>query len=270
MSRGTISFVESFLGIIVSTIVPVYVGLFATSLFRKAAASYLAAFSFGVFFWYLSDTISDSAYLDVNAGFSGGLIHASLFSLAVLGFLAFAFVDRNSLVGATSEGGSRRLFTVPILVGIGLSFHAFGEGAGFGVLAASTSSTSLVDAVGGYGPGASYVLHKVLEGSVIGTSYWIYMRDAGLRESFRRMVMLGLIFGIPTFMGEAVAYFYQFDATYFFAIATGSSIYVALRLAKPLFGPGTLTSLEAIRVVVLITAGFTSIYLAALLHSTSL
>lgn len=270
MSHGTIAFVESFLGIILATAIPIYAGLFALSMLRKVPARYLAAFSFGVLFWYFSDTISDSAYLDVNAGLSGGLIHASLFFLALLGFLVLAFADRNNLVGAALKDGSKHLFMVPILVTIGLSLHAFGEGAGFGALAASTTSTSLTDSLGGYGPGASYVLHKVLEGSVIGTIYWIYMQDAGLSGRFRRMVLLGLMFGIPTFIGEAIAYSYQFDVTYFFAIATGSLIYVALRLAKPLFEPRTLTHMEAIKVVIVIAAGFTSIYLAALLHSTPL
>ena len=83
-------------------------------------------------------------------------------------------------------------------------------------------------------------------------------------------MLLGLIFGIPTFLGEGIAYFYQFDTTYFFAIATGSSIYVALRLAKPLFEPRSLTRLEGIKVAIVIAAGFTSIYLAALLHSVPL
>ena len=270
MSRSTISFAESFLGVLIATAVPIYVGLFAVSLLRKVGALYIAAFSFGVLFWYFSDTIADSAYLDVNSGLSGGLVHASLFLLAILGFLVLVIADRNSLVGASPEGVSKQLFMVPVLVAIGLSFHAFGEGAGFGALASSTASTSIIDALGGYGPGASYVLHKVLEGSLIGTVYWVYVRDADSRESFKNIALLGLIFGIPTFLGEAIAYFYQFDSTYFFAIATGASIYVALRLSKPLFEARALTHVEAFKVAIVIAAGFTSIYLAALLHSTPL
>lgn len=49
-------------------------------------------------------------------------------------------------------------------------------------------------------------------------------------------------------MDEAVAYYYQFDTTYFFAMATGASMYVALRLAGPLFEPKAVTSAETAKV----------------------
>ena len=270
MSWSTIGFAESFLGIVLATAVPIYLGLFAVSALRRVRTLYLAAFSLGVFFWYFSDTIGDSAYLDVNTGFSGGLVHVWLFLLAILGFLALAIADSNGLVGGTREQSAKGSFVIPVLVAIGLSIHGFGEGAGFGALAASTPTTSIIDALGGYGPGVSYVIHKVLEASVVGTTYRIYVRDAGLKGSIKRIVLLGLIFSIPSFLGEAIAYFYQFDTTYFFAAATGASLYVALRLVNPLFGPRAMTRAGAIKVALVVAAGFAAIYTAALLHSTPL
>ena len=69
-------------------------------------------------------------------------------------------------------------------------------------------------------------------------------------------------------MGPATGFLAGFDATYFFALGTGNSIYAALRLSRPLFRSGeTVTSEDSIRIVAPILLGFLAIYFAALFHS---
>jgi hypothetical protein len=88
---------------------------------------------------------------------------------------------------------------------------------------------------------------------------------------------LSLVFVLPSLVGAPVGYFIMgpatgflagFDATYFFALGTGTSIYAALRLARPLFrSGGTVSSEDSIRMAVPIVLGFIAIYFAALFHS---
>src|SRR2546427_4296986 len=273
-----IGFAVSFLGLLGATLVPAFFGLLAVvSLFSRAAPRYAAAYAAGVFLWYFSDTIGGSSYLGVNRGFSGGFDQAVLIVLFVAG-LSLCLTDRYGFVAA--EGGrevsSRSYLIVPSIVALALSVHGFSEGADFGALASSTTGTSLIAVLGGYGPAISYALHKMLEASMIGASY-LYSSFSfrnqvpGWADRLRDILTLGAVFTIPSLLGVSIGYYLPLNSTYPFALASGTSVYVALRLAQPLVTSGGRNSFsESIRLTLLIMSGFLSIYFAALFHSTSL
>jgi len=68
-----LGFAESFVPWTASTLIPAFVGLLLIVLVgMKLQTRYVAAFAFGILFWFFVDTITGAASLDVNSGFSGG------------------------------------------------------------------------------------------------------------------------------------------------------------------------------------------------------
>ena len=177
--------------------------------------------------------------------------------------------------GLFSDGPSTATlgFAIPILVALAVGIHGFGEGAGIGATAATTSSTNLIDAFGGLTAGAAFVLHKTLEPMMVGVAYWIYAKGHadGAQGRLRDLSILTLAFTLPGILGGAIAYyliqaFPGADFTYVFALGLGTSIYAAMRLGRPLFqGPSSRS--ESVKVAILILVGFACLYTAALLHS---
>ena len=164
-------------------------------------------------------------------------------------------------------------FSIPILVAIAVGMHGFGEGAAVGATAATTSSSNLIDAFGGFSAGAAFVLHKGLEPMMVGAAYWIYARDHAkdMAGRLKDLVILTLAFTLPGIIGGASAYYViqaypSADYTYVFALGLGTSIYAAVRLARPLFH-GSGSKGESLRVAILVVFGLTCLYTAALLHS---
>src|SRR5713226_8069803 len=84
-----IDFDVTFLGIFVATLLPSLLGLLVVMVFIGSPTRYTAAFAFGVFLWYFSDTIGDSSYLGVNRGFSGGLSQLLLLLMFIAGLSIF-------------------------------------------------------------------------------------------------------------------------------------------------------------------------------------
>src|SRR2546428_6785365 len=69
-----ISFAESLYTWLASTLFPAFAGLLViTWASKKIPVRYIAAFAFGILFWFFVDTISGSAGLGGNSGFGGGL-----------------------------------------------------------------------------------------------------------------------------------------------------------------------------------------------------
>jgi hypothetical protein len=263
-----LDFATSFLGWLGATAVPAFLGLLIITLAGRAVEGrYLAAFAFGIFLWFFVDTIGGSANLDVNAGFTGGIDQVAMVVLFVIGLLLFCSVDGKLFT--TEEAGSYA-FAIPLLVAIAVGMHGFGEGTAFGVTATSTQSTSLLDTFGGLTAGVAYVLHKALEPMMIGACYAVYAKGRAKRAVpyLKDVMLLTILFVVPSLIGAMTGYFVSYDASYFFALGTGTSIYAALRLAKPLFvNNTTASSAESAKVALLIILGFLCIYLAALFHS---
>ncbi len=266
-----LGFAESFLPWTASTLIPAFVGLLLISLVGlKLQARYVAAFAFGILFWFFVDTITGAASLDVNSGFSGGVGQAARVGLFVIGLLFFFSVDRNRNIFSPQLAVGKYGLAIPLLVAAALGVHGLGEGAAFGGTAALTTSTSLLDTFGGVSGGVAYVLHKALEPMIIGACYYAYsnQRAKNAIGRLRDLAVLSIIFVIPSLIGATSGYYLIYDSSYFYSLGTGTAIYAAARLFGPMFNNtiGT-NSKESISMAVLITLGLLTIYFAALFHS---
>ena len=264
-----IDFGIGFLGWLAGTAIPALFGLLLiTGVGRRVKAKYLAAFALGIFMWFFVDTISGSADLDVSAGFAGGIDQVAMVALFVLGALFFSSVGGNPFSPDSATG--KVTLTIPILVAMAVGVHGLGEGTAFGSTASSTTSTSLLDAFGGLAAGMAYFLHKALEPMMIGVCYVSYSRDRATKAMgyLGDVVLLTLLFVTPSLVGAATGYYISYDASYFFALGTGTSTYAALRLARPLFvNTEASSSSGSIKVALSLVFGFLCIYFAALFHS---
>jgi zinc transporter ZupT len=263
-----LGFTESFLAWLGATAVPAFLGLVAiTSAGRSVQGRYLAAFALGIFFWFFVDTIGGSADLDVNAGFGGGIDQVAIVALFVIGLLFFFGVGGDLF---SSEYAPEYRLAVPILVAIAVGIHGLGEGTAFGATASSTPSSSLLDAFGGLTAGVAYVLHKALEPMMIGACYVVYAQGHAKSTLgyLSDVGLLAFLFVAPSLIGATTGYYINYDSTYFFALGTGTSIYAALRLARPLFSRAEAApSGQPLKIASLIILGFLCIYIAALFHS---
>jgi CBS domain-containing protein len=200
-----------------------------------------------------------------------------IISVADVARLSFCLTDRHGLVARDGGRGesSRSYIIVPSLVAVPPSVHGFSEGADFGAFASSATGTSLIAVLGGYSPAISSVLHKMLEASMIGASYLHYSSSSnqarGWTDRLRDISILGAVLTIPSLLGMSTGYYLQFVTTSVFALATGTSVYIALRLAQPLTTSGPRNSYsESLKITLLIISGFLSIYFAVSFHSNSL
>jgi hypothetical protein len=261
-------FASSFLAIVAAFVIPAIIGLLLVSAAaRYVSPKYLAAFTLGLYFWFFSDTIGDAAYLDVNSGFTGGVEQVVLVILFAVGILLVFSLDRDTF--ASESFGSRMGLAIPLLVAFAVGFHGFGEGAAFSGAAATTPATGLLGAFGGTTAAAAFIIHKALEPMMIGAAYWVYTGDRGKDPTrlAKDILILTVVFVLPGVVGAATNYFLLYDTTYFFAFGLGTSIYAAVRLAKPLFATGATPGWESTKIALLILLGFLCLYLAALLHS---
>jgi hypothetical protein len=234
------------------------------------APSSLAAFAFGIFLWFFVDTIGGAASLDVNSGFTGGAGQVALSALFVIGLLFFFVVDRNRNLLSPQMAIGKYGLAIPWLVAAAVGIHGLGEGAAFGGTAALTSSTSLLDAFGGYSGGVAYILHKALEPTMIGACYCVYANEQSksVIGRLRDLLLLSTTFVVPSLLGAASGYYLTYDSSYFYALGTGTSIYALIRLAGPLFdNTEPVNSKESIKMAILIAFGLLVIYFAALFHS---
>ena len=266
-----LGFADSFLPWTAVTLIPAFVGLLIIVVagnFLKA--KYLAAFAIGVFLWFFVDTIGGAAWLDVNSGFSGGGGQLALSGLFVIGLLLFFIIDRSRNLLSPQLAIGKYGSTIPWLVAVAVGIHGLGEGAAFGGTAALTSSTSLLDAFGGYPGGVAYILHKALEPIMVGACYCVYAKEhaMGATGRLRDLLLLSITFVIPSLLGAATGFYLTYDSSFFYALGTGTSVYALIRLAGPLFDNTQPTSSkESIRIAILIALGLLAIYFAAIFHS---
>ena len=266
-----LGFPDSFLPWTGATLIPAFLGLLIIVMagnFLKA--KYLAAFAFGVFLWFFVDTIGGAAALDVNSGFSGGGGQLALSTLFVVGLLFFFTIDRTRNILSPQLAIGKYGLVIPWLVAAAIGIHGLGEGAAFGGTAALTSSTSLLDAFGGYSGGVAYILHKALEPMMIGACYCVYAKQhaKSVASRLRDLFSLSITFVIPSLLGAATGYYLTYDSSFFYALGTGTSVYALIRLAGPLFdNTQPASSTVSIKIAILIALGLLVIYFAALFHS---
>lgn len=268
-----IGFAESLSVWLAATAIPAFLGL-AIIIWAgtRIKPVYTAAFGFGIFLWFFVDTVEGAAKLAVSNGFDldGIGTQLAIVGLFIVGLLLFFWADTDrSIFNAESAVGKYGI-AIPILVAAAVGIHGLGEGSAFGTLAATISSTSVLDAIGNVNAGIAYVLHKALEPMVVGACYAVYSvgRGTNIRGRVRDFFSLTTVFIIPSLLGAATGYFVAFDATYFFAIGTGTSIYAAIRLAAPLFSLAqNQNPRDSTRLVIALLLGFLAIYVAALFHA---
>ena len=266
-----LGFPVSFLAWSAATFAPALLALAAITWAGKRVSSrYPASFALGIFFWFFVDTILGASTLDVNSGFTGGVPQAGVVALFLIGLLFVFWIDRNRNIFSPQSAVGRYGLAIPLVVAISVGIHGLGEGAAFGGTAFSTTSTSLLDAFGGVSAGVAYLLHKGLEPMMIGACYTVYLKGQERKGArwLRDLVVLAIIFVTPSLLGAATGYFLVYDATYFFALGTGTSIYAAIRLVAPLFlGGEAAPPRMPIKIAISLALGFVAIYFAALFHS---
>jgi len=267
-----IGFAETFAAVLATFLLPTFAGLLIISLAaRFLRPRLLAAFAIGLYLWFFSDTIGDASLLGVSEGFAGDATQVGLWIAFIVGLILLFSLDRDLFTEGAS--GASLGFAIPLLVAVAVGIHGFGEGAAIGATAATTSSTNLVDAFGGFTAGLAFVLHKALEPMMVGAAYWVYAREHAKDMAGRAadIAILTIAFTLPGIVGGGVSYyliqaFPNVDFTYIFALGLGTSIYALLRLARPLY-QGPRYAMESVKVSILVILGFACLYTAALLHS---
>jgi zinc transporter, ZIP family len=139
----------------------------------------------------------------------------------------------STLVGpgaaATDEFSGRRWLDtltpgkqLALLIAVGIGVHNFGEGLAIGQAAAASRVSLAVTLIVGFS------LHNATEGfGICGP-----MTGEGSRPSWKFLAALGLIGGVPTFLGTVLGQAWSSEAmsVVFFAVAAGSILYVVQEL----------------------------------------
>ena len=270
-----IPFVVSFVEFVVATFIPLYLGMFLAGAVRtvRIESRYLSAFALGLLFWFFLDTLNDAIQLGVNDGYDFNPQHTGLLLMFIVGFLAIALPAGVGISKRTHtiQSATAGPFLTALLVAIGMDFHGVGEGLEFGGLSTGTIATTILDAIGGVGGGIAYVLHKLLEASLVMIVFIaLVKRDRfSFRVEWKRIALLGLAFGIPSVLGDVVGYFVEVNSVYLFALGGGAALVVALLAVRPIWGDGwkdDLTYSQYIRMALMVLIGFLCLYGAAMFH----
>jgi len=254
---------------VLATLISLYVGIFTPFLIAgksRFRLTVLMAAASGIIFWSFLDLMNDAALLDVNQGFGGGSEHVFLAASFAVALLVLFWLDRVSMAKRRGKGRDISLsYVTALLVALGIGFHSFGEGVEIGSLIGysytlAQASSNLITAIGGLGSGVAYILHKFLEGFVIGVF------ATALKTRFARSLILGLLAGVPTIVGLAVALLTPVDATVFFAVGAAAVVYIEYKLI-PNLTPNLTRRDDTLLFVAVFLLGFYLMYLAALFHA---
>jgi len=269
-----IEFTESFIEFALATLVPIYAGMISVIILVNLThikTRYLSAFALGLLLWFLFDTMNDAVQLGVNEGYVFDFHQTLLVLLFVAGFLLLTLSRGTKIASYDKIENSALPALVALVVALGMGIHGFGEGLEFGALAAGTPTVSVLDAIGGVGGGISYFLHKLLESIIVVVVFVAASRTSiSINKQVRQAAIIGLIFAIPSMIGEAVAYYIPMNATYFFAMGAGAAVSVALEVIRPIFGESgneEVSFSQWLGISLSVLLGFFFLYGAALFHS---
>jgi hypothetical protein len=279
-----ISYGITVLSILVGTLIPAYLALYIIPRLKPIQTAILAAGGVGLTFWFFFDTMGDAAQLDVNSAiypFSafGGIDHFAVILAFALGIAALAVIDHVAVPDSSLEEGhvptsglkSKTLIFVPITVALVMGIHGLGEGWDFASAASASTTSSLIDAFGGWNAVISYPLHKFFEASIIAAVYTCYVGRTELaQKSSWNIPVLGLFFGLTSVIGSAIGYYVSLDTTYFYAFGVTAAFYASIRLAEAMsnkfaIGVNAPTYLGGTKFLAL-AVGFFLLYTAALFH----
>ena len=171
--------------------------------------------------------------------------------LVFLGSLGVSFVGLVALESSQVFGArtGSRLLSLPYMIAVGMGLHNLGEGLAIGASYASGEYTLSALLVAGFG------LHNGTEGfGIVGAAGKTPM-------SWRDVVLLGLIAGVPTCVGtflsgQGVSPYFSIC---FYSLAAGSLLYVVLSLTVISY-----TASRRVQVASGIFAGITIMYVTAM------
>ena len=171
--------------------------------------------------------------------------------LVFLGSLGVSFVGLVALESSQVFGAraGSRLLSLPYMIAVGMGLHNLGEGLAIGASYASGEYTLSALLVAGFG------LHNGTEGfGIVGAAGKTPM-------SWRDVVLLGLIAGVPTCLGtflsgQGVSSYFSIC---FYSLAAGSLLYVVLSLTVMSY-----TASRRVQVASGIFAGITIMYVTAM------
>ncbi len=255
---------------VVATFICLYLGIFTPFLIAGKSTSRLTvlmALASGIMCWSFLDIMDDAALIGVNQGFSGGLVHILLAVLFAAALLVLFGLDRLSTTNRRRKGRDLILsYGTALLVALGVGFHSLGEGVEIGSLVGYSyalvgASSNLITAIGGPASGAAYLMHKFLEGFVIGVF------ATAVKARFVRNLALGLLAGVPTAIGLTVALMVPIDSTVFFAAGAAAVIYIEYKLIPNLVSQPHRRGYGPILYLLFFLLGFYLMYLAGLFHS---
>ncbi len=252
---------SAFASTALATFMPLYLGLLLPPLLGRGSrgSQFFVAASAGIIFWFFLDIMGDAALLDVNQGFRGNYTHVVLAGSFALGVLLFFGLERKSTPSlavaseAISGGTIQSTFAIALIAALGIGFHALGEGVEIGSVV--PNATSILDAIGGIGPGVAYVLHKFLEGLVVGAFAML------ARSRYSQIGVMGIVVGVPTLIGFLLGLPSSVEATYFFAVGGAGAVYIEFKLIPKIF-----EGRVKFAAIIYALLGFYSMYFAGLFH----
>ncbi len=261
---------------IIATFAPLLAGLvlpkYLVKLRSQKITIWLIAAATGIIFWFFIDLMNDAAQLDIIAGFGNGLgdyTHLLLVLTFALGIAILFGVEKRystsksvatgrnepqtrTTLGSVSNG---MVFAIAAAAALGIGFHAFGEGMDIG--SSLPGAPDIIGAIGGFYPGIAYVLHKVLEGFVVGV-----FAVVAVATSARKIAILAALSGVPTVIGFFIGLPSVLPSTYFFALGGAGAIYVEFKLI-----PAVSQSGRRYASMIPMLLGFYAMYFAGLFHN---
>ncbi len=261
---------------IIATFAPLLAGLvlpkYVAKLHNQHITIWLVAASTGIIFWFFIDVMNDAAQLDIIAGFGNGLgdythiLLALTFALGVgiLFGLERRYSSSKPLANSPNNhqtrptGGSvsnGMIFAIAAAAALGIGFHAFGEGMDIG--SSLPGAPDIIGAIGGFYPGIAYVLHKLLEGFVVGV-----FAVLAAATSARKIAILAALSGVPTMIGFFIGLPSVLPSSYFFALGGAGAVYVEFKLIPVLSQSGRLYAS-----IIPMLLGFYAMYFAGLFHN---
>jgi hypothetical protein len=258
----------------IATFAPLFVGLVLPKFIAKSHSRdvmiWLIAASSGIIFWFFIDVMNDAAQLGISQGFGNGLgdyTHPLLALMFAVGVGVLFGLERRysksapiELNGLQAESIQKHFstgmtFAIAAAAALGIGFHALGEGIDIG--SSLPKAADIIGAIGGFYPGIAYVLHKLLEGFVVGV-----FAVAARATSGRKIGLLAALSGIPTVIGFFVGLPSVLDSSYFFALGGAGAVYVEFKLIPILSRSGRLYAS-----ILIVLVGFYSMYFAGLFHN---
>src|SRR4051812_34475961 len=194
----------------------------------KALRVLLSAGAVGVLLFLVWDVLS-AAWEPIDAALSGSapgtlaglsVLFVGGISAGLLSVVAYErFLHRRSAAAADGVTSSRALAT---LVAIGIGVHNLAEGLAIGQSAAS----------GALGLAAVLVVGFALHNATEGFGIVAPLAADAQRPSWRFLLLLGAIGGVPTFIGTAIGWMYAntLFSVLFLSLAAGSILYVIIQL----------------------------------------